>query len=79
MNALARNLGMVVGISTATTVLFSSMSHTAGKKVTTYLTGQPDIFISGMHVSFWVATGLCILAVILTGYRMWQVRHEAAV
>ena len=79
MNALARNLGMVVGISTATTVLFSSMSHTAGKKVTTYLTGQPDIFISGMHVSFWVATGLCILAVALTGYPMWQVRHETAV
>lgn len=74
LNALARNLGMVVGISTATTVLFSSMSHTAGRKVTTYLTGRPDVFIAGMHVSFWVATGLCLLALALTGYRMWQIR-----
>ena len=76
MNALARNLGMVVGISSATTVLFSSMSHTAGRKVTTYLTGQPNVFIAGMHVSFWVATALCCLALALTGYRMWQMRTQ---
>lgn len=76
MNALARNLGMVVGISSATTVLFSSMSHTAGRKVTTYLTGQPNVFIAGMHVSFWVATVLCCLALALTGYRMWQMRTQ---
>ncbi|WP_225047362.1 MFS transporter [Lacticaseibacillus kribbianus] len=72
LNALARNLGMVVGISTATTVLFSAMSHTAGRKVTTYLPAHPDYFIVGMHVAFAVAAVICLVAVGLTAYRMRQ-------
>lgn len=70
MNALVRNLGMVVGISSATTVLFSAMSQHQGAKVTTYLTGQPDVFIYGMHVSFFIATVICAIATIITGYRL---------
>lgn len=70
MNALVRNLGMVVGISSATTVLFAAMSHHQGSKVTTYLNGQPDVFIYGMHVSFLIATVICAIATVLTGYRL---------
>ncbi|WP_390408328.1 MFS transporter [Lacticaseibacillus jixiensis] len=77
LNALARNLGMVVGISAATTTLFASMSHTAGRKMTTYPTGNDPLFISGMHVAFEAAIGLCVIAFGLTAYRMWQNRRVA--
>ncbi|MFD1432549.1 MFS transporter [Lacticaseibacillus yichunensis] len=74
LNALARNLGMVVGISTATTVLFSAMSAHAGKKVTTYVAGRPDLFIGGMHVVFLVAAGFCVVSILLTATRMIAMR-----
>ncbi|MTV82059.1 MFS transporter [Secundilactobacillus folii] len=70
MNALVRNLGMVVGISLATTVLFAAMSHARGAKVTTFLNGHPDIFIYGMHVSFLIAALICAVATAITGYRL---------
>ncbi|MCH5462352.1 MFS transporter [Secundilactobacillus sp. HBUAS58055] len=70
MNALVRNLGMVVGVSFSTTVLFSAMSHYKGAKVTTYINGQPDVFIYGMHVSFLIATIICAIAALITGYRL---------
>ncbi|WP_179395277.1 MFS transporter [Lacticaseibacillus absianus] len=74
LNALARNLGMVVGISAATTTLFASMSQSAGRKVTTYLPAHPAYFITGMHRAFVLAAALCLVAVALTAYRMHQQR-----
>ncbi len=74
LNALARNMGMVVGISASTTVLYAAMSNEAGHKVTTYLAKQPQLFIDGMHVAFIAATALCAVAVALTAYRMLTMR-----
>lgn len=76
LNALARNFGMVVGISMATTVLFSAMSQKANRHITTYVNGRPDLFIYGMHVAFLVATGLCLVCVLLTAYRMLRMRRN---
>ncbi|MDO1605277.1 MFS transporter [Lactobacillus sp. YT155] len=76
LNALARNMGMVIGISLATTILFSSMSHSAGYKVTTYLASHPDFFISGMHVVFISAAIICFVALILTGVRWYKSNAE---
>lgn len=70
MNAFARELGMVVGIALATTVLFSAMSHEAGRRITTYVPKHPEWFIHGMHVAFWVATAVCLVAILLTAWRM---------
>lgn len=70
INSLARNLGMVVGISFATTVLFSAMSHIAGHSVTSVVPGHPEIFIAGMHVAFTVSFGVCLIATLITGYRL---------
>lgn len=70
LNALVRNLGMVVGISFATTVLFAGMSHDMGEKVTTYLKERPDVFIYGMHIAFLIATIICAIATLITGYRL---------
>ncbi|MGX7419123.1 MFS transporter [Carnobacterium gallinarum] len=71
MNSLARNLGMVFGISFATTILYWAMSAKAGFKVTTYLDKQPELFVHGMHVTFMVSFGLCLIATMLTGYRLF--------
>lgn len=76
LNAFARELGMVVGISASTTVLFSSMSHAAGHKVTTYINAHPEWFIYGMHVAFAVATVMCLIAIALTAWRMLKMRGK---
>ncbi|MFC6182544.1 MFS transporter [Lactiplantibacillus daowaiensis] len=72
INALARELGMVIGISAATTVLFDAMSHTAGYKVTSYLPAHPEIFIAGMRVAFIVSLVICLIATVITGVRLLQ-------
>jgi len=65
---------MSAGISAATTILFGSMSQQAGHTVTSYLPKRPDIFINAMHTVFWVATGIAIIALILTARRFMQQR-----
>jgi len=70
VNALARELGMIIGISLATTVLFSSMSHRAGHTVTSYVPAHPELFISGMHMAFMVALVICLVATVITGIRL---------
>lgn len=77
VNALAREMGMVVGISIATTVLFSAMGHYAGHKVTAYLPAHPEIFISGMHVAFMVSLAICLVASVITGWRLFNRRARA--
>ena len=72
INALARELGMIIGISAATTVLFSAMSRSAGYKVTSYLPAHPEIFISGMRVAFMVSLVICLVATVITGMRLFK-------
>jgi EmrB/QacA subfamily drug resistance transporter len=72
INSLSRNLGMVIGISSATTVLFAAMSHAKGSRVTAYLPKQPEIFIYGMHVVFIISTIICLVTVILSGWRLFK-------
>lgn len=66
LNSFARNLGMVIGVSLSTTILYSGMSVAYGKKVTTYLASRPDIFIFGMRVTFTASFVLCFAALILS-------------
>ncbi|MFD1483733.1 MFS transporter [Lacticaseibacillus baoqingensis] len=70
LNALARNFGMVVGISAATTTLFATMSQLAHQPMTTYPLGHNGWFIVGMHGAFVVASGLCLVALGISGYRL---------
>ncbi|MCD2255301.1 MFS transporter [Lactobacillus sp. CC-MHH1034] len=72
LNALARNMGMIIGISLSTTILFAAMSHKAGHHVTTYLTHRPDIFIYGMHMVFIISSVICLLTAIVTINRWRQ-------
>lgn len=75
LNALARNFGMVSGISLATTALFHRMSQVYGKHTTTYIDHRPDVFMSGMHYTFGIALALCAAALLLTGWRMWKIQQ----
>ncbi|AXX65360.1 MFS transporter [Bombilactobacillus bombi] len=70
INSLSRNLGMVIGISSATTILFAAMSHNYGHHVTTYLPQHPEVFIYGMHVVFFISAVICLIATVLTGWRL---------
>lgn len=76
LNSLARNFGMVVGISLSTTVLYSAMSAKMGEKVTTYLADRPDIFIYGMGVTYFVSFLICLLALVMTGWRFIKGRQK---
>ncbi|GAF06395.1 hypothetical protein JCM16418_350 [Paenibacillus pini JCM 16418] len=72
VNSLVRNVGMVVGITVATTTLFHVMSSKAGHRVTGLIPGRPDVFLSGMHVVFTTSACICLVAALLTGWRMFK-------
>lgn len=76
INSLVRNLGMVVGISVATSTLFSVMSIQAGYRVTALIPDRPDIFLAGMHVVFIGSSILCFIGAILTGVRLYSSRKS---
>lgn len=77
INSLARNLGMVTGLSLSTTILYSSMSRQAGYKVTGYIEGRHDLFLYGMHIAFLVSFVLCFVAFIITGYRLFSKKFSS--
>ncbi|WP_339202961.1 MFS transporter [Paenibacillus sp. FSL K6-3182] len=70
VNSLVRNVGMVVGITLATTILFHEMSSKAGYRVTDLIPGQPAIFLSGMHVVFMTSSAICLVCAMLTCWRL---------
>lgn len=74
VNSLVRNVGMVVGITIATTILFHVMSSEAGYRVTGLVPGRPELFINGMHVVFMTSASICFVAALLTGWRMISAR-----
>jgi EmrB/QacA subfamily drug resistance transporter len=75
VNSLVRNIGMVVGISAATTTLFSVMSAKAGYRVTGLIPNRPDLFIEGMHVVFIGSSIICLISAFLTGWRLLKSRR----
>ncbi|KAF1298325.1 multidrug MFS transporter [Enterococcus sp. JM4C] len=70
MNSFARNIGMVIGIALATTILYHAMSAEYGQRVTTFITDRPDIFITGMRVTFLGSFIICAVALLLTIIRL---------
>jgi EmrB/QacA subfamily drug resistance transporter len=73
LNSLARNIGTILGISIATTVLFTTMSLRYGSRVSNYLPERPDIFLTGMHVAFLVSCGIGIFTAVVVASRMFGV------
>lgn len=78
INALIRNIGMVAGITLATTTLFGVMSAKAGVRIKDFGSTSPDLFLAGMHVVFLTASAICLTGALLTGWRLWSVRRNAS-
>lgn len=76
MNSFARNLGMVIGIASATTILYHAMSSKMGERVTTYIAERPDVFIYGMKITFLGSFLLCLVALLLT---IWRIKKQGGV
>ena len=70
INALVRNMGMVCGISLATTLLYSMMSFKIGYRVTDYVAGNSDAFIYGMRAVYITAAAICFVGALLTLIRL---------
>lgn len=70
INAEARNIGMVTGISLSVAILYARMGAVAGYRVSSYVDGRPDIFLDGMRVVYLGAAGICLVGVALTAARL---------
>lgn len=79
VNALIRNLGMVVGISYSTTLLYNRMSHKVGYHVVNYIVGRDDVFIYGMRYVYIIAALICIGGAIITAIRLYNSKKRKRV
>lgn len=75
VNSLVRNVGMVVGITIATSILFNVMSSRAGHRVTGLIPGRPELFLAGMHAVFLTSSVICLVSALLTGWRMITIKR----
>ncbi|SKA85276.1 drug resistance transporter, EmrB/QacA subfamily [Clostridium sp. USBA 49] len=71
INGLVRNLGMTVGVSLSTTLLYSMMSRKMGYHVSSFINGREDVFMYGMKWVYASAAIICACGAILTAYRLY--------
>lgn len=70
VTALARNIGFIIGNTLATIMLFIFMSNIAGHHIESYPSHRPELFVESMHISFFFAGLMSLIALFLTIYRM---------
>lgn len=75
INGLARNLGMVFGISLSTVLLYNIMSGQLGYTVMSYVDGQELVFVTAMQWVYRFMALISAIGAILTGLR-WKNRKE---
>lgn len=75
INALARNLGMVFGISLSTVLLYNNMSGQLGYTVMSFIEGEEQVFVAAMHWVYRFMAAISAFGAILTGVR-WKNRKE---
>jgi EmrB/QacA subfamily drug resistance transporter len=76
VNAFVRNLGMICGITLATTLLYGCMSSKLGYRVNDFVPGQNDVFIFGMRSVYLTAAGICMVGVMITAIRLFSRKKE---
>lgn len=78
INALVRNLGLVVGISVSTLILYGVMSSQLGYKVTTFVEGKEGEFAFAMRVTYISAGLISLIGAALTAIRLFRKRYKKA-
>lgn len=76
INGLVRNLGMTVGVSLSTTLLYSMMSQKVGYHVSGFISGREDVFMYGMKWVYASAAIVCACGAILTAYRLYGAKNR---
>lgn len=77
INALVRNIGIALGVSLSTTLLYTIMSFKLGQPVTNFIQGREDLFVYGMKYVYISAGAVCALGAFLTAYRLYVRRTGA--
>jgi EmrB/QacA subfamily drug resistance transporter len=72
INSLGRNLGQIMGVTLATTLLYNWMSHKIGYRVTDYIPGRDDVFVFGMRQVYLTLVLLCGAGAVVTLVRLWR-------
>lgn len=70
LSALARNLGMICGISISTVLTFSQMKVQSADAAD-MISNQPDLFVNGMHLTYWGAFIVAVASFMLVSYRLF--------
>lgn len=76
LSGLGRYMGMVIGITFSTSVLYHQMSLKAGKKVVSYLEGRPDLFLFGMRAVYIGIALILFVGVLLTLTRYFHKKSK---
>jgi EmrB/QacA subfamily drug resistance transporter len=71
INALVRNIGIALGVSLSTTLLYRIMSFKLGQPVTNFIKGREDLFVYAMTYVYISAAAVCAIGALLTAYRLY--------
>lgn len=80
-NALVRNVGMVLGISFSVSLFTFRMGTSAASQGEAFhLVGgaAPAAVMAALHTVFWAAMGICLLALVVSSFRLMKRRETAA-
>jgi len=70
LNALVRNIGMVMGISLSVSLFSIRLGHTGGSLDTIQGGNDKLLVISALHMVFWMGMAFCLLALLVSVRRI---------
>lgn len=76
MVSLVRYMGMSAGVTGGTTLLYGHMSALAGRAVTAYVSGEPELFLAGFSFAFNVLAAGVLVGAVLTAAAMVLKRRQ---
>lgn len=76
MVSLVRYMGMSAGVTGGTTLLYGHMSALAGRAVTAYVPGEPELFLAGFSFAFNVLVAGVLVGAVLTAAAMVLRRRQ---
>lgn len=72
ISAFVRNLGMICGITLATTLMYGCMSWRLGYRVTDFASQSSDVFVFAMRIVYLTAGAISLVGVVITAFRLFS-------